>query len=459
MYKLWAVAILSLTACGRTLSPAAMPSRAPISTAQIVANTPRDQEKFLPKPSPVPQKEPAPFTPGPAWTPASQSTFPVIRVKIFPHNSTYTQPEGPEASKAQVTFAPGVGCDVFAATSESSEGAAGAKLRSILPGSKFTYSAAALDKPEWLVCDGPVRMERLNEKIEPLHYAGKLFIKKVGSGDAAYLTVVNVLPLEEYVKGVVPSEMPSSWHPEALKAQVVAARTYVLYSLASHEADHDAAIQREKSGAQLDDTVGYQAYLGTSTQAPASNQAVQDTTGLVLTYNGSLVNAFFHDSSGGHTEDAANVWGVAIPYAVGKAEIFPDSMVKGGTWTVNASLAKVQSRLQAAGALGASAAALTAVSIPADGLFPSGRARTVNLAAGADIKGVSGGKFAHALDLRSNLIQVTSEGDSVKIQGSGFGHGVGMSQWGARIMAEHYRKSFEEILKFYYTGVEISGRR
>ncbi|MGZ3683966.1 MAG: hypothetical protein ACXVCI_08940, partial [Bdellovibrionota bacterium] len=72
---------------------------------------------------------------------------------------------------------------------------------------------------------------------------------------------------------------------------------------------------------------------------------------------------------------------------------------------------------------------------------------------------VSGGKFAHALDLRSNLIQVTSEGDSVKIQGSGFGHGVGMSQWGARIMAEHYRKSFEEILKFYYTGVEISGRR
>jgi stage II sporulation protein D len=340
-------------------------------------------------------------------------------------------------------------CETRAATS-SSAGSMGAKLNNVT--GKILLTAEKFDKPFWLICDKGVKILRVKEKIVPVTYSGRLFVKKVGN----YLTIVDVLPLEDYVKGVVPSEMPYSWHMEALKAQAIAARTYALYNLAANVASSDAAIQREQSGAQLDDTVEYQAFLGASSEGPASNQAVVATRGQVITYKGTIINAFFHADSGGHTEDAVNVWGDTIPYAVGKAEMFPYSLVKDGSWTVTSKLAKLQASLTSGGQLTAAAAPLTAVSVLEEDLNESGRAHHVTLSLGALKQKIHGRKFQSALGLHSNLIVPTMNGDTVKVAGRGFGHGVGMSQCGARVMADHYRKTAEEILKFYYTGVEVT---
>jgi SpoIID/LytB domain protein len=417
--------------------------------AQVDRNSPIHQDKLLPKHDPA-AKAPEPYQPGPAWGASTGEKFTEIRVKIFPHNSSHTQPQGPEGSQSSVTLQTSGKCETRAATS-SSAGPMGAKLKDLTPG-KLLLTADKLDKPFWLVCDQPVKVLRVKEKIIPLAYRGRLFIKKAG----ASLTIVDVLPLEDYVNGVVPSEMPYSWHIEALKAQAIAARTYALFNLAANVASSDAAIQREQSGAQLDDTVEYQAYLGASSEGPASNQAVAATRGQVITYKGSIIDAFFHADSGGHTEDAANVWGDTIPYAVGKAEMFPYALVKDGAWTVTSKLSKLQASLTSGGELSAAAAPLSGVAVLEDDLNVSGRAHHVTLQMGALSKKVHGRKFQSALGLHSNLIVPTMNGDTVKVAGRGFGHGVGMSQCGARVMADHYRKTAEEILKFYYTGVEVT---
>jgi stage II sporulation protein D len=114
--------------------------------------------------------------------------------------------------------------------------------------------------------------------------------------EGGYIRPINKLPLEDYLKGVVPNEMPASWHKEALKAQAVAARTYAL----------------DKIGSVIDDTISYQSYGGfywnTSTYNN-SNQAVEETTGLVLKYSGGLISAVYSSSNGGYTESNSNYWG------------------------------------------------------------------------------------------------------------------------------------------------------
>lgn len=454
---------LVLVACGKkpaSTTTSGINSLAAVTPQQMNSNTPVHQERLIPHAAGKPGHAIEPYHPGPAWSTRLQAQFSEVRVKIFPHNSTYTQPEGPEASASTLTFSTSSKCETHAATAATSASRPGAKLKDLLPGTKLVITAEKLEKPFWLVCDQPVRMLRVKEKIEPISYAGKLFVKKVSPAKgAAFLTVVDVLPLEDYVKGVVPSEMPYSWHPEALKVQAVAARTYALYALSANAAAKDEAIQREESGAQLDDTVEYQAFLGVTSEGRNSNQAVLATRGQVLTYQGAIVNAFFHSDSGGHTEDAANVWGISIPYAIGKPEVFPYSMVKDGSWTMTAKLAKLQTTLSAKGELDAAAAPLTGVSVLQEDILASGRAHNVTLESGAGRVKVQGRKFQGALGLHSNLLTIGTKGDAMNVQGRGFGHGVGMSQWGARIMAEHYRKNFEEILKFYYSGVEITALR
>lgn len=118
------------------------------------------------------------------------------------------------------------------------------------------------------------------------------------------LTVINDVNLEDYLKGVVPSEMPSSWEIEALKAQAVAARSYALANLG----------KRASLGFDLKDTPEDQAYGGATAETSKTNTAVDETNGLVLTYNYKVVSAFYSASAGGHTVTSKQAWGSDLPY-------------------------------------------------------------------------------------------------------------------------------------------------
>lgn len=118
------------------------------------------------------------------------------------------------------------------------------------------------------------------------------------------LTVINSLPLEEYLMGVVPSEMPSKWNVEAHKAQAIAARSYALANLN----------KRGSRGYDLKDTPHDQAYGGASSETPQTTRAVLSTRGEVLTYDNKIIPAYYHASSGGKTNSAGEVWNHDLPY-------------------------------------------------------------------------------------------------------------------------------------------------
>lgn len=133
------------------------------------------------------------------------------------------------------------------------------------------------------------------------------------------LTVINDVELEDYLKGVVPSEMPSGWELEALKAQAVAARSYALANLG----------KRASSGYDLKDTPEDQAYGGASVETPKTNEAVASTSGLVLTYNMKVVPAYYSASAGGQTINASAVWGNDLPF-VRSVPSYDDNVKKNG---------------------------------------------------------------------------------------------------------------------------------
>ena len=118
------------------------------------------------------------------------------------------------------------------------------------------------------------------------------------------LTVVNTLPLEEYLMGVVPSEMPSKWNYEAHRAQAIAARSYALANLN----------KRNSKGYDLKDTPHDQAYGGASSETPQTTRAVLSTRGEVLTYDDKIIPAYYHASAGGKTLAASEVWNHDLPY-------------------------------------------------------------------------------------------------------------------------------------------------
>lgn len=131
-------------------------------------------------------------------------------------------------------------------------------------------------------------------------YRGDMFIYNAGGR----LTVVNSLPLEEYLLGVVPSEMPSKWNIEAHKAQAIAARSYALANIN----------KRNSHGYDLKDTPHDQAYGGASAETPQTTRAVLSTKGEVLVYDNQIIPAYYHASSGGKTISAGSIWNHDLPY-------------------------------------------------------------------------------------------------------------------------------------------------
>lgn len=257
--------------------------------------------------------------------------------------------------------------------------------------------------------------------------------------------------LEEYVRGVTAAEMPATFHPEALKAQAVAARTLALrlWQEQTPLPDHPTAVistdpathQAWLSEERLREKWGGLAYYWFSARV---NRAVAETRGLVMMYRGELIYPAYHASSGGRTEDSENYWTSFTPYL----RSVEDPFVKG---TVYEETVATLPLAQVAAAVGASLPASSDLPfIEVLSRFPSGRVASVRVGE----RVLTGRALREALNLRSNWFDVELDEQNVRFRVRGYGHGVGMSQYGADGMGKAgYR--FDQILAHYYTGVEL----
>jgi len=269
-------------------------------------------------------------------------------------------------------------------------------------------------------------------------YRGWIELRKKKNG---LLLVINDLEIEDYLKGVVASEIPYDWEFEALKAQAIASRTYALY-------------QKRESGNRpyhLVSTVNGQVYGGRSGERERAVQAVRETEGLVLAYDGVVIPAFYHASCGGHTENALELWGIDEPYLRG-VDCDCQEISRYGLWEKRVSLENMASAL---GRLGYGLKGVTGVEI--DGITAAGRARQLSIRDAGGITSIPAEKFRAALgysQVPSVFFEVELAGEEVVISGRGLGHGVGLCQWGAKEMAQR-GSDYRTILSHYYPGTTL----
>jgi len=309
----------------------------------------------------------------------------------------------------------------------------------------------------------PVPLQEL--RLEPIasrdllvlnqrRYRGSLLLRPQGKD----LQAINRLPLEPYLMGVVGSEMPDSWPQAALRAQAVASRTYVLQQL------------RPQAPFDVKATVASQVYKGVEAESTAVRQAVTSTDGKVLLHGQQLINAVFHSSSGGATENSGDLWSRQLPYLVSVPDF--DSTSPVSRWEKALEPEDLRQTFKEIGG---------AVAIEPLQTSPTGRLRRARVIGPSGELVLTGSELRQRLGLRSTLVQFSFEpadriapptqeqsqaapvvasfpesSPNVRLmaRGRGYGHGVGMSQWGAYALALR-GKSYEDILRHYYKGTVL----
>jgi len=267
--------------------------------------------------------------------------------------------------------------------------------------------------------------------------------------------------LEQYVRGVVAAEMPSEFEMEALKAQAIAARTFIVRRMAAQDTTGVPV-----KGADVTDTVTHQAYLPLKTLQLTANRnklarvsrAVSETRGIVMTYKGSPIEASFFSTSNGYTENSEDVWPNKIPYLRSVSSPWDKAIAPHYTDTVRMPLDQFMRRLKVSPpALPASATLSRKQQAYANAAEP----RVLSKTEGHRIKLIriggknyAGKEVREKLGLRSSEFTWKIRNGNIEITTYGYGHGVGMSQWGANGMAKE-GASAEEILKHYYTGIGL----
>lgn len=260
------------------------------------------------------------------------------------------------------------------------------------------------------------------------------------------------MELEEYLVGVVAAEMPASSRPEALRAQAIAARTFT--------ALHMAGGARCKSGCTVcSDPACCQSYMDGSALSSLWGEkypeylekiraAVRDTAGLVVTYEGKLISAVYHASSGPYTESSEEVFACALPYLVSVESFEGEKEVVSSRSFTEEDAAKLLNRAFPQAEL---TVPFGEDSIEVWGRSSSGRAQLVRV--GATV--VTGQQLRSALGLKSTAFTVELGGGKITFNCEGSGHGVGLSQTGANEMAKE-GCGFREILSHFYTGTSLS---
>lgn len=261
-------------------------------------------------------------------------------------------------------------------------------------------------------------------------YRGRVRLINTGKGVMA----INHIDMESYLYSVVGAEAIATWPLEALKAQAVAARTYAIYkSSVSGNRFYD-----------LDTTTATQVYKGLDTEFYSTLQAVDATKGQVMTYNGKAILAAFHSSSGGHTENVEDVWSSPLPYLRGVVDY--DQLSPVFQWTKSFSSNQLSRLIGGVGTI--------KTMIP-EKTTPHGRVVTMRIVGTAGTKRISGTDLRKALDLRSTLFSVSASNGSFQINGRGFGHGLGLSQWGSEYLAQQ-GLNYDQILTHYYQNASIT---
>jgi stage II sporulation protein D len=275
-------------------------------------------------------------------------------------------------------------------------------------------------------------------------YVGSL-AADVDSDDSNALQLVNTVPLETYVAGVVASEYTLD-DTEGMKAMAVVARTYALQGATASNGSYDHV-----------DHVQSQVYRGVGSITAEARSAAEATRGEVLTHDGRIIQAVYSSSSGGHTANNEDVWDAdeELPYLRGKRDPY-DTASPHGDWQASVSrpvLLRALSRhygLDVNGFLLGDRSADGRVET-VDLLGTNGSTRTVSsndfrLAVNRSLSGVN---------LKSTLFDARRSGDRYVFEGQGFGHGVGLSQWGAHEMANR-GFGYRDILAFYYTDIALT---
>jgi stage II sporulation protein D len=273
--------------------------------------------------------------------------------------------------------------------------------------------------------------------VGDLRVRGQVEVRRSGSG----LRVVNQVGLEDYVAATLGRELYSNWHLETQKAQAVLARSFALHRRAARRADFDL-----RSG-DAD-----QVYGGVDAETRIARRAADATRGEVLLYEGRPILAAYHSSSGGRSASAEEVWGRPVPYLMSRPvegeDDSPDTY-----WRAAFSGTTLGRALEPLGLhLG------TVKEVRVETRTPSGRAGRVELRGTAGRGSIEGRTLRDALGndvVRSTLFEVRESGDGFILVGSGHGHGVGMSQWGAESMARA-GADYRQILAAFYPGTTLA---
>lgn len=270
-------------------------------------------------------------------------------------------------------------------------------------------------------------------------YRGFLTVTKFNSR----AVVVNVLTVEDYLKGVLPKEASPGWGAEALKAQAVISRTYTLANMGKHGG----------LGFDMCDTTHCQVYGGAAWESLSTNKAISSTKRKVLIYNGKLAQTVFHANCGGKTEDPKYVWnwGTTTPEYLkgvkcGYCESAPHSY-----WEKTLDESFIRQKLSKYG-VG------KIKSIDVKGVTPAGSAQEIVIKHGKGTLDMNAYKFRLDVDawqIRSvTFSSIKKDGDKFTFKGRGWGHKVGLCQWGAKGMADKGKK-YKYILEHYYPKTKI----
>ena len=381
------------------------------------------------------------------------------------------------------------------------EYAAGAKTRIGLREGKFVINNSVIEGDRFRIAPrkskSMEREERLIE-INNRRYRGVVEVFRTQGTNG--LTAVNIVPVDDYVYGLMLRDITPEWPEQALKAQAVATRTFALYNVGKHKND----------GFDLCASKDCLVYEGQTGEDARIAKAIKDTRGIVLTYQGYLAAAYYHLSSGGYTESSENVWSKAYPYLRGVPD--SDQTSPYFQWQKRITPADLEGLLKAQGY---SLGSLTAIEISKRTGAPmnkpdrgvSGRIRTITFIGKDGVVALTGEKIQQLLSVPSSLfdlkiavpidsidsnitdsygdrdvkqIQInlppsTSGGlltdregihrisgvknETIFIEGFGWGHGVGMSLWGAKTMAEKAINPgsdyYVSILKHYYQDIKM----
>ena len=268
-------------------------------------------------------------------------------------------------------------------------------------------------------------------------YRGTLQLIKTKKG---LLTAINVLDIEDYVKGVLYHEISHRWPPEAIKAQAIASRTFAVYQ----------AQQRFGKDFYLNAEVSSQVYRGVFAEKFRTRRAVEETTGQILMYRRKVLPAFFHAVCGGKTQKSSNLWkvssrplrGVKCPFCK-NAPIF--------SWEKSISLDEIERKISEAKYPVGKIESIKVLSRDRSGRVRKLRikaGRTINMSA-KDFRNILGPK-----NLNSTNFSIVIENNQAHFKGYGWGHGVGMCQWGAFAMAKKGYNCYQ-ILEHYYPGAKV----